>query len=100
MHGFKLCKFNLIQLHQNVIHIEVGCKESGYNLIRSEDANYIKQFEIVKEDIICTENCNNLYDFKKLVQTFCELQTIPELILRMCVQETVCLKLLPAFKCK
>ena len=65
-----------------------------------EDANYIKQFEIVKEDIICTENCNNLYDFKKLVQTFCELQTIPELILRMCVQETVCLKLLPAFKCK
>ena len=62
MHGFKLCKFNLNQLHQNVIHIEVGCKESGYNLIRSEDANYIKQFEIVKEDIICTENCNNLYD--------------------------------------
>ena len=56
MHGFKLCKFNLNQLHQNVIHIEVGCKESGYNLIRSEDANYIKQFEIVKEDIICTEN--------------------------------------------
>lgn len=66
MHGFKLCKFNLNQLHQNVIHIEVGCKESGYNLIRSEDANYIKQFEIVKEDIICTENCNNLYDFYEI----------------------------------